>query len=76
MPQKKTLQGNGFVGGPRQISLQLKASKPSLRHSAVPSGNLSDGFNLTKSLKVKPSRELAYQTEAQDREVSPCRIRG
>ena len=70
MPQKKTLQGNGFVGGPRQISLQLKASKPSLRLSAVPSGNLSDGFNLTKSLKVKPSRELAYQTEAQDREVS------
>ena len=70
MPQKKTLQGNGFVGGPRQISLQLKASKPSLRHSGVPSGNLSDGVNLTKSLKVKPSRELAYQTEAQDREVS------
>src|SRR5437763_1166077 len=41
-PQKKTLQGNGFVGGPRQVSLQLKASKPSLRHSAIPSGNLSD----------------------------------
>jgi Flp pilus assembly protein TadD len=70
MPQKKTLQGNGFVGGPRQISLQLKASKPSLRLSAVPSGNSSDGFKLTKSHEVKPSRDLAYQTEAQDREVS------
>jgi Flp pilus assembly protein TadD len=69
-PQKKPLQGNGFVGGPRQVSLQLKASKPRLRHSAVPSGNLSDGSNLTKSLKVKPSRELAYQMGAQDREVS------
>ena len=70
MPQKKTSQTNGFVGGPRQISLQLKAAKPSLRHGAVPSGNLSDGFNLTKSLKAKPSREFAYQMEGQDREVS------
>lgn len=70
IPQKKTLQANGFVGGPRQVSLQLKASKPRLRHSAVPSANLSDGSNLTKSLKVKPSRELAYQIGAQDREVS------
>ncbi len=70
MPQKKTLQGNGFVGGPRRISLQLKASKPSLRHSAVPSSNLSDGLNLTKSLKVEPARELAYEMGAQDREVS------
>jgi len=69
-PQKKPLQANGFVGGPRQVSLQLKASKPRLRHSAVPSGNLSDGSILTKSLKVKPSRELAYQMGAQDREVS------
>ena len=68
-PQKKTLQSNGFVGGPRQISLQLKASKPRLRPSAVPSGNLNDGFNPTKSLQVKPSRELAYQMGAQDREV-------
>jgi tetratricopeptide (TPR) repeat protein len=47
-PQKKTLQGNGFVGGPRQISLQLKASKPALRLSVLPSEavarlGLSDG---------------------------------
>jgi len=69
-PQKKTLQGNGFVGGPRQISLQLKASKPRLRPGAIPSGNLNEGLNLTKSLKAKPSRELAYQMGAQDREVS------
>src|SRR5947199_177170 len=45
-PQKKTLQG--FVGGPRQISLQLKASKPALRHGVVPSRDLSRGFDLTK----------------------------
>jgi Flp pilus assembly protein TadD len=68
-PQKKTLQGNGFVGGPRQVSLQLKASKPALRHSAVLSGTVSN-FDLTKGLRVKPSRDSAYQMEEPSREVS------
>jgi Flp pilus assembly protein TadD len=69
-PQKKTLQSNGLVGGPRQVSLQLKAAKPSLRHGAISSRNLSDNFDLTESLTVKPSRDSAYQMEAPDREVS------
>ncbi len=68
--QKKTLQGNGFVGGPRQISLQLKASKPALRHSAVPSRDLSGGFDLTKGIRAKPPRDSAYQMEKPIREVS------
>src|SRR5213593_2861420 len=68
-PQKKTLQGNGFVGGPRQISLQLKASKPALRHSAVPSRDLSGGLDLTKNMRAKPSRDSAYQMEKPIREV-------
>jgi tetratricopeptide (TPR) repeat protein len=68
-PQTKTLQGNGFVGGPRQISLQLKASKPALRHSVIPSDNLS-GFDLAKGLRTKPSRDSAYQMEERNREVS------
>jgi hypothetical protein len=69
-PQKKTLQGNGFVGGPRQISLQLKASKPALRHSVIPSGNLSGGSDLTKGVRTEPSRDSADQIEDQNREVS------
>jgi len=68
--QKKPLQSNGFVGGPRQVSLQLKAAKPSLRHTAIPSRNLSDNFDLTKDLRAKPSRDSAYQMEAPDREVA------
>ena len=69
-PQKKPSQGNGFVGGPRQVSLQLKASKPLLRRSAVPLGNLSDNFDLTKSLGAKPSRDSAYQMKEPVREAS------
>jgi Flp pilus assembly protein TadD len=68
-PQKKTLQGNGFVGGPRQVSLQLKASKPALRQGAVPSGNLNGGL-LTKGLGAKPSPDSAYQMEEPKRDVS------
>lgn len=69
-PQKKTLQGNGFVGGPRQISLQLKASKPALRHSTIPSGNMSGRFDLATGLRAKPSRDSAYQMEEPNREES------
>jgi hypothetical protein len=64
------LQSNGFVGGPRQVSLQLKAAKPTLRHTAIPSGNLNDNFDLTEGLRAKPSRDSAHQMEAPDREVA------
>jgi hypothetical protein len=69
-PQKKTLQGNGFVGGPRQISLQLKASKPALRHGAVPSAKLNGRLDLTKGIRAKLSRDSAEQMEETNREVS------
>ena len=71
MPEKKNSQSNGgFVGGPRQVSLQLKAFKPSMRHSAVPSGKLNNAFDLTNSLRAKPSRDLPSPMEHSDREVS------
>ena len=69
-PQKKALQDNGFVGGPRQISLQLKASKPSLRHSATSPLNVSPGRDLAKDLRTQPSRDSVFQTEEPNREVS------
>jgi Flp pilus assembly protein TadD len=69
-PQKKTLQGNGFVGGPRQVSLQLKASKSSLRHSVIPSGSFSSGFDLAKGLRAKPAQDSPYQMEEPVSEVS------
>jgi Flp pilus assembly protein TadD len=67
-PQKTTLPSNGFVGGPRQVSLQLKASKPALRQSAVPSGNVG-AFDLAKNLRAKPSRDFAYQMKEPNREA-------
>jgi tetratricopeptide (TPR) repeat protein len=69
-PQKKTLQGNGLVGGPRQISLQLKAWRPPLRHSATASANLTGGFDPTKVLKARPSEDLVHQMEEPNREAS------
>ena len=69
-PQKKALHGNGFVGGPRQVSLQLRASKPALRPSTIPSGNLSSGLPTTKDLRAKPSRDLAPEIEEPNRAVS------
>src|SRR5262249_5545375 len=69
-PQKNTLQGNSFVGGPRQVSLQLKSTKPALRHSAIPSGDLSGGFDLIKGLGAQPSRGSAVQMEEPNRDVS------
>ncbi|MBO0694720.1 MAG: hypothetical protein J2P56_01325, partial [Verrucomicrobia bacterium] len=68
--QKKTLQGNGFVGGPRQISLKLKASRPSLRHSATPLVALSGGLDMAKDLRPEAPRNLAHQIEEPSREVS------
>ena len=68
-PKKNSLQTNGFVGGPRQISLQLRAAKPSLRHSVIPSGNVTGGVDLTEVPTATAPRDSAYEMEQPNREV-------
>ena len=67
--QKDNAQGNGFVGGPRQISVQLKPWKPSVLHSATPSGKLSGAVDRLKDLRAKASRTSTYREP--DREFAP-----
>ena len=50
------IQGNGFVGGPRQVSLQLKPWKPALRHTALPSAKTGGALDRLKGSKPTPSR--------------------
>jgi len=64
-------QLNGFSGGPRQISLRLEASKPSLRQTAIPSGKLSSSIDQQKELGVKASPAPAYRNGEPDRELAP-----
>ena len=66
--QVGSIQGNGFVGGPRQISVELKPSTPSLRHSVVPARKLSSAFDRLKERKAKPSRAPAREPE---RDLAP-----
>ena len=67
--QAASVQGNGFVGGPRQISVELKPWMSSLRHSVVPAKKLSSAFDRMKERKAKPSRAPAHREP--DRELTP-----
>ena len=49
------VQGNGFAGGPRQVSLQLKAWNPPLRQSALAPAKAGGAFNRLKAPKPKSS---------------------
>ncbi len=51
-----SIPGNGFAGGPRQVSLQLKPWKPGLRENALPSVQPSAAPDRLKEFKPKPSR--------------------
>ncbi len=50
-----SIQGNGFGGGPRQVSLQLKPWKPALRHTALPSAKAGGALDRLKASKPKLS---------------------
>ncbi len=69
-PKKNALPGNGFIGGPRQVSLHLKPSKPSLRHAAMPLSNSSAAVDLAEDLRPTPPGDSAYEMGEAHREVS------
>jgi tetratricopeptide (TPR) repeat protein len=64
------VQGNGFAGGPRQVSLQLKPWNSPVGQSALPSAKAGSAFNRLKGLKSKPSR-LPAPVEPQREESAP-----
>jgi Flp pilus assembly protein TadD len=67
-PRKDLVQGgNGFTGGPRQVSLQLHGWKSSLRHAALPSGKAGGALDRLKAVRAKAARTPIYHEP--DREV-------
>ena len=69
--QTTGVQGNGFSGGPPQVSLQLKPWNPPLRQSALPSAKRDGAFNRLKGLKPKASRLPASVEPPQREESAP-----
>jgi hypothetical protein len=64
------VQGNGFAGGPRQVSLQLKPWNSPVRQSALPLAKAGGAFNRLKGLKPRPSQPSA-PVEPQGEESVP-----
>src|SRR5262245_9833439 len=65
------VQGNGFAGGPRQVSLQLKPWNSPVPRSELPSPKAGVALNRLKSSKSKPSR-LPVPIEPQHEESAPA----
>jgi hypothetical protein len=63
-------QGNGFAGGPPQVSLQLKPWNSPVRPSALPLSKAGGAFSRLKDSKSKPSR-LPDPVEPQREEAAP-----
>ncbi len=68
--EKAIALSDGFFGGPRQVSLRLTASKPSLRSSALLSSKSSDAFGRLADLG-EDSGAPAYHKMEQERELPP-----
>ena len=64
------VQGNGFAGGPRQVSLELKPWNSPVRQGALPLAKAAGAFNRLKGSKSKPSR-LPDPVEPQRKESAP-----
>ena len=64
------VQGNGFAGGPRQVSLELKAWNSPVRPSALPLSKAGGAFNRLKGSEPKSSR-LPDPVKPQREEAAP-----
>jgi Flp pilus assembly protein TadD len=64
------MQGNGFAGGPRQVSLELKPWNPPLRQSALPLAKAGGAFDRFKGSKPKPL-QIPVSIESQREESAP-----
>jgi hypothetical protein len=62
--------GNQLFGGPREVSLQLSASKPSLRRSAFPPAKSVGTLARTVDLDVEASQASPHSTMEPDHIVS------
>ena len=67
--QTSSVQGNGFVGGPRQVSIQLKPWKASLRQTVVSPVRVSNALDRLKEQRAKTSHVPARPEP--DREFAP-----
>jgi tetratricopeptide (TPR) repeat protein len=67
--QTSPVQGNGFVGGPRQVSIQLKPWKASLRQTVVSPVRSSSALDRLKEQRAKTSHVPARPEP--DREFAP-----
>jgi len=67
--QTSSVQGNGFVGGPRQVSVQLKAWKAPLRPTVVSPVRSSSALDRLKEQRGKTSHVPARSEP--DREFAP-----
>jgi tetratricopeptide (TPR) repeat protein len=67
--QTSSLPPNGVVGGPRQVSVELKPWQAPLRHAAVPGRKPSGAFNRFKERRAKTPQAPARREP--DRELTP-----
>ncbi len=65
----QTSRDNSFVGGPRQVSVELKPWQAPVRHSAMPARKPSGTFNRLKERRAKTARAPARREP--ERELTP-----
>ena len=68
---KSVAMGNGFFGGPRQVSLRLTPSKPTLRHTALPSAKATRPLDGLADLAAKEGAQAFGYQNAEIRKSPP-----